>query len=161
MESKVYAVQLIDFLKKNHKTISTAESLTGGLVSKLITDIPGVSEVFKGGICSYTNEIKHAVLDVNSKILEEFGAVSEETASSMSSHVRKLMNTDIGISTTGVAGPGKSEGHDVGLVYISVSTDEETTTKRIELPHILSREEIRNITAKEVINLCISVLNFK
>lgn len=159
MYKQTIASDLIDVLKKHNKTISTAESLTGGLVSKLITDVSGVSKVFKGGICSYTNEIKHHILDINSKVIEEFGAVSEETALEMSNHIRKIMSTDIGISTTGVAGPGKSEGHEVGLVYISVASEERTIVKKLNFSSKLTREEIRNKTAEEIMKLAIEFVN--
>lgn len=112
---KVVIQKLID----KNLTISCAESCTGGLLSKRITDVSGVSSVFKGSVCSYANEIKQNVLGVSKNTLENFGAVSEQTAREMAFGVSKLLNTDIGISITGVAGPsGGTEEKPLGLVYI-------------------------------------------
>lgn len=110
-------------LQKN-KTIAFAESCTGGLASSLITDIPGSSEYLLGSAVTYTNEIKNKLLNVQLETLQEFGAVSRETACEMAAGVRKLFGSDYGISITGNAGPGGSENKPVGLVYIAVATDE-------------------------------------
>lgn len=108
-------------LKALHATIAFAESCSGGLASSLITDIAGSSEYLKGSVVSYTNEIKERVLGVNPETLKNPGAVSSKCACEMAAGVRKLMDTDYGISITGNAGPGMSEGKPVGLVYIAVA----------------------------------------
>ena len=110
-------------LQKN-KTIAFAESCTGGPASSLITDIPGSSEYLLGSAVTYTNETKNKLLNVQLQTLQEFGAVSRETACEMAAGVRKLFGSDYGISITGNAGPGGSENKPVGLVYIAVATDE-------------------------------------
>ncbi len=109
-------------LRESHMTISTAESCTGGLVANLITDVPGSSDYFKGGVVSYWNEAKMCLLGVSDEILNYFGAVSEPTAVMMAEGVRKLLQTDVGIATTGIAGPtGGTLEKPVGLVYMAVS----------------------------------------
>ena len=101
-------------------TIATAESCTGGLVASRLTDFAGASNYFKGGIVAYTNEIKNKILRVKAETLEKFGAVSSQTALAMATNVRELFSATIGLSTTGVAGPDKSEGKEVGLVYVAI-----------------------------------------
>ncbi len=113
---------LIKELSLKSLKIATAESCTGGLISKMITDVSGASAVFDCGVCSYANEIKEQVLSVNAEDLKLRGAVSKEVAMQMAEGVRKLAGADIGISTTGIAGPtGGSELKPVGTVYIGVS----------------------------------------
>lgn len=101
------------------KTLATAESLTGGGIGAALTAVPGSSAVYKGGVISYTNEIKQNVLGVPQELLEHYGAVSPWVAGEMVSGVRRLLKVDIAISVTGLAGPGGDEfGHPVGTVYI-------------------------------------------
>lgn len=101
------------------KTIATAESLTGGSIGAALTAVSGSSAVYKGGIISYTNEIKHHVLGVSRQVLDQYGAVSAQVAGEMVSGVRKLLNVDVAVSVTGLAGPGGDEfGNPVGTVYI-------------------------------------------
>jgi len=101
------------------KTLVTAESCTGGGIGAALTAIPGSSAVYKGGVISYTNEIKQNILGVNSSLLEEYGAVSEPVALAMAQGAQKLLNADIAVSVTGLAGPdGDDRGNPVGLVYI-------------------------------------------
>ncbi len=115
-------------LREKGLTIATSESCTGGLVANLITDVPGSSDYFKGGVVSYWNEVKHDVLGVSEIILHHFGAVSEPVAVMMAEGVRNLLNTDVGLSTTGIAGPtGGTPEKPVGLVYMGVSVRGNTT----------------------------------
>ena len=101
------------------KTLATAESCTGGGIGAALTAIPGSSAIYKGGVISYTNEIKQNILGVDSELLERFGAVSEQVAKEMAEGARKLLKTDIAVSVTGLAGPdGDDRGNPVGLVYI-------------------------------------------
>lgn len=114
---------LVDALKEKGLKIATAESCTGGLISKMITDVSGASSVFDCGVCSYANNIKAKVLGVSAEDLAEKGAVSAEVAMQMAKGVMKLSGADIGISTTGIAGPtGGSPEKPVGTVYIGVAT---------------------------------------
>ncbi len=112
-----------DALRKEEISISTAESCTGGLISHIITNVPGSSEYYKGGVIAYANEVKENVLHVSKEILEEHGAVSAECAMAMAKGVRELLRTDIGIATTGIAGPtGGTPEKPVGLIYIALAT---------------------------------------
>ena len=104
--------------KKLH--VAIAESCTGGLVSKRLTEVSGASEVFECGISAYSNRIKEQILHVKNKTLQEFGAVSEETAAEMAKGVCALSDADIGVSVTGNAGPNPSENKPVGLVYVGI-----------------------------------------
>ena len=112
-----------DALRKEEISISTAESCTGGLISHIITNVPGSSEYYKGGVIAYANEVKENVLHVSKDILEEKGAVSAECAMAMAKGVRELLRTDVGIATTGIAGPtGGTPDKPVGLIYIALAT---------------------------------------
>ena len=110
-------------LRSTNRTLATAESCTGGLVGDRITNISGSSEYYKGGVVAYANEVKERVLQVSPRILAEKGAVSAECAIAMANGVRTLLKSDIGISTTGIAGPtGGTPEKPVGLVYIALAT---------------------------------------
>lgn len=147
------AAALVELLAQKRRTIATAESCTGGLISKLITDISGASEVFHCGVCSYSNDIKEGVLGVSHEVLEEYGAVSPETALQMAVGVRRLSGADIGISTTGVAGPGGgSEQKPVGLVYAGYADKRGSGCVRLELWDVtITRDEVRNLSAAAAI----------
>ena len=126
-------------------TVSTAESLTGGLIGSWITSISGSSEIYAGAIVSYTNEVKHAVLGVSEETLAKHGAVSEQTACEMAEGARRRLSTDIAISVTGIAGPGGAEpGKPVGTVWMGVSTDEGTKAQRFTFAG--DRADVRNQT---------------
>lgn len=103
-------------------TIACAESCTGGLLTSVLTDVPGSSTYVMGSVVSYSNEVKNRILHVSAETLSVCGAVSEETAREMAEGVRQLMQTDIGVGITGIAGPdGGSEEKPVGLVYIAIA----------------------------------------
>ena len=145
---------LITLLINKKLTISCAESCTGGLVAKTITDVGGCSEVFYGGVVSYANEVKENVLKVSHSTLEKHGAVSENTAKEMAKGVRELCKTDIGISTTGIAGPGGGTAEKpVGTVYIGFSYKDELIAFNLRLDPSLSRDEIRNATVEKLLTL--------
>lgn len=112
-------------------TLVTAESCTGGGIGAALTAIPGSSTVYKGGIISYTNEIKQELLGVDGRLLEEYGAVSEPVALAMAEGAKKVLKTDIAVSVTGLAGPdGDDRGNPVGLVYIGYADNNATICKR-------------------------------
>lgn len=141
-------IQLISELMRRDIKIATAESCTGGLLAKCITDVPGASSVFFGGVVSYDNSVKENVLGVKSSTLAEHGAVSYDTACQMAEGVKRLLKTDIGISTTGIAGPGGgTKEKPVGTVYVGISYQGKTEAHLLSLDSSLSREEIRNATA--------------
>lgn len=159
MNDKLYkkAEELVNLLKQKNLIIATAESCTGGMVSAVLTEISGVSTVFNLGLTSYTNEIKNKVLSVDADILEKFGAVSSQTASQMAENVCKIANSDIGLSVTGVAGPGSSEGHDAGYVFIAVCFKGKTSFKLLDIEPI-SREFIRESAVYSLLEMAISVI---
>ena len=138
---------LVNLLKIKKLTISCAESCTGGSVSKAITDVSGCSAVFYGGIVSYANEVKMKVLGVSEETLSSFGAVSRETAIEMAEGVKRACGTDIGISTTGIAGPdGGTEEKPVGTVYVGFSFNGESDAFNLKLDKNMTRDEIRRET---------------
>ena len=138
---------------------ATAESCTGGLVSKRITEVAGASQVFDCGICSYANQIKERVLGVSHETLEALGAVSRETAAQMAAGVRKLAQADIGVSTTGIAGPdGGTEEKPVGLVYVGVDSENYTTVLecRLSRGYDNERELIRYLASSHALRLALT-----
>ena len=130
--------KISNLLKEKNLTIATAESCTGGLISHSITNISGSSDYFDRGIVSYSNNAKVELLDVSEELLEKYGAVSEQVAKAMAEGVRNKSNVDIGIATTGIAGPtGGTIEKPVGLVYIAVSTADESIVKKFFMIHLL------------------------
>ena len=121
---KISLEEEVGALLKEHKLIiAVAESATGGAISDLLTNVSGSSDYFRGSVVSYDNEIKAGVLGVRNETLEKYGAVSSQIAVEMAEGVRKLMNTDIGLSDTGIAGPtGATPEKPVGLFYIGLSS---------------------------------------
>ena len=134
------------------KTLVTAESLTGGGIGCALTAVPGSSEVYKGGIICYTNWVKQNVLGVPAEVLEEYGAVSRQTAGYMASGARKVLQADVAVSVTGLAGPGGDEfGNPVGTVFIGYK--DRRLSKVIACHFSGSREEIRTQTIEAALRL--------
>lgn len=131
-----------ELLIQKQKTIATAESCTGGAIASALVEYPGISSVFLDGCVTYSNESKQKRLGVKEETLQKYGAVSHETAKEMAEGVAKTAGTNIGLATTGIAGPeGGTEEKPVGLVYIGLSIDGMTQTK--ECHFIGNREKIR------------------
>lgn len=134
------------------KTLATAESLTGGGIGAAITGISGASAVYQGGVISYTNEVKHRILGVPEEILEKHGAVSAPTAKAMAEGVRALLNADVAVSVTGLAGPGGDDfGNPVGTVFIGYCDESCTLMEH----HVFtgSREAVREQTIEAALKL--------
>ena len=151
MQTKNNITTIIQHLIAQHITISSTESCSGGLISKMITDIPGCSAIYPGGVCSYSNEMKIKWLGVKASTLEQYGAVSAETALEMAQGIRNATGSDYGISTTGIAGPGGGSAEKpVGLVYIAVVGPEYQQVEKLPLnPNIqLSRAFIQQQAAE-------------
>lgn len=124
------------------KTLSAAESCTGGLISELMTSVPGSSAYYLGSVTSYANSVKTGVLNVPQEIIDQYGAVSSECVSRMAEGVRKLTGSDFSVATSGIAGPGGgSESKPVGLVWIAVSSEKGTET----FSHVFKNDRKRNI----------------
>jgi len=122
MNDSSLEVTVGQLLLQHHLTLATAESCTGGLIGHRLTNVPGSSEYFLGGIIAYANAIKERVLGVSSQTLDTHGAVSAETALEMACGARRMLNVDIAVSVTGIAGPGGGTAEKpVGLVYIAVA----------------------------------------
>ena len=152
---------LVDALTRTKKRIATAESCTGGMISAAITSVSGASAVFDCGVCSYANFIKHKLLGVRDETLATYGAVSDRTAAEMARGVRLLAGADIGISTTGIAGPlGGSQYKPVGLVYIGVSTAVGLRTEKMLLgENNADRERIRELAAAAALYFALKEAN--
>ena len=134
------------------KTLVSAESLTGGGIGAALTAVPGSSEVYKGGIISYTNAVKETVLGVPREILEQYGAVSQWTAECMASGVRKKLDADVAVSVTGLAGPGADEyGNPVGTVFIGYEDARHSVVEHFVFSG--SREEVRSQTIRAALEL--------
>lgn len=138
------------------KSLVTAESLTGGGIGTALTAISGSSAVYKGGVICYTNWVKHNVLGVPMEILDTHGAVSRKTAEAMVTGVRKLLQADVAVSVTGLAGPGGDEyGNPVGTVFIGYQDEKQTAVK-----HCLfegDREDVRRQTVETALKLILQM----
>ncbi len=141
-------------LREKGLTLSAAESCTGGLIAKRITDLPGASQIFRGGVVSYTNEVKSAVLGVPQDILDEFGAVSESVARSMAERCRAICASDLAISVTGVAGPGPDCcGNEAGTVYIALASEKETICQKLSCGRGRGRDRVRTAAASHAFDI--------
>ena len=163
MTMQNHAEAAVNLLKKNKLKITTAESCTGGLISKMITDVSGSSEVFDCGIVSYSNGIKMSVLEVKQETLELYGAVSEQTVREMSAGALKISGADISVAVSGIAGPSSdSTDKPVGLIYLAVNYNNEITVKKLTNQFDVNiRENNRNSAANEALKLVCEVLNNK
>lgn len=127
------------------KTVSSAESCTGGLFGSCVTEISGASAVYLGGVISYTNEVKEKMLGVRASTLEEHTAVSEYTACEMACGVRERLGSDFGVSVTGYAGPtGGDEKNPVGTVFVGLADTDGADVVRLSFEDGIGRAEIRN-----------------
>ena len=143
---------VLGLLKEKGLTMGTAESCTGGLVAKRLTDLSGASAVFRGGVVSYTNEVKAGVLGVPQEMLDEFGAVSAQVAQAMAQGARKVLGCDLAVSLTGVAGPNPDDrGNPVGLIYVALDTPEGTRVRELHL--INGRARIRTVAATNAFDM--------
>jgi nicotinamide-nucleotide amidase len=149
--------KIANLLKEKRLTIAIAESCTGGLISNSFTNMSGSSEYFDRGIISYSNQAKMELLNVSKDLLEDYGAVSEQIAKAMAEGVRNTSKVDIGISTTGIAGPsGGSKDKPVGLVYIGISTINKTVVKKFLFSG--DRLENKENTCNAALNMILDIL---
>ena len=143
---------VVNKLMKNNLTIATAESCTGGLIGHRITQVSGSSKIYNGGLIAYSNKAKLNQLKINNETLNRFGAVSIEVASEMAVQVRNIFDSDIGVSVTGIAGPGGgTKDKPVGLVYVGYSDCNRLITKQFNFHS--SRESNKIRTSQAVLNL--------
>ena len=141
-----------NLLKEKKHTLSTAESCTGGNISKMITSISGSSSFFNGSVVTYTNKSKSQLLDVNDQVIEKHGAVSQQVVEQMAKNVRLKFDSDYGISTSGIAGPtGGTADKPVGTVWIAVASEEKVISKKLNLGY--NRERNIHVSSLSVLNL--------
>ena len=152
--------QTVELLKSKKLKLATAESCTGGLITKRITDVSSSSEVFEGGVVCYSNRFKENVLGVSPETLKKYGAVSRETAREMVKGVLSLTKADIAVAVTGIAGPSSDNTNKpVGLVYIAVSDGKSTIVKKL-LNNFTGdvREQNRNISADTALEMIMEAI---
>ena len=143
------ATTVVNQLKKSGKTLAVAESLTGGGLGAAITEVAGSSEVFLGGITTYSDLSKSKLLEVSKKMITKHTAVSEEVAKEMAANARNLFKSDYAISTTGVAGPGTAYGKTAGTVWMAIASKKEVIA--IELSISGDRATVRNATIESAL----------
>jgi nicotinamide-nucleotide amidase len=155
-DARELATEILRLLTASGMTVATAESLTGGLVAGALTDIPGSSEAFRGGVVAYAPELKAEILGVDSLMLAEHGPVYAPVAAAMADGVRKLLGATVGVATTGVAGPGPADGWPAGTVHIAVSLADDTVVRTVALAG--NRDEVRRLTVERVLGLLLGRL---
>jgi nicotinamide-nucleotide amidase len=143
------ATTVINQLRKSDKTLAVAESLTGGGLGATVTEVAGSSEVFLGGITTYSDLSKTKLLEVPKRLITKHTAVSEEVAKAMAMGARNLFKSDYAISTTGVAGPGKAYGKSAGTVWLAIASKKEVIA--IELSISGDRATVRNATIESAL----------
>lgn len=154
---------VVKYLIDKGITISTAESCTGGMISQMITSVAGASDIFPGGICTYSEQVKQETLGVKKQTLERYTVYSPQVASEMSLGAQRLFKTQAAVGVTGVAGPGSAGDKPAGTVYVSVrlaDKEEVRDLKVYELVKDPDRETVRRISSqlalKMVFELCIN-----
>lgn len=150
------AVEILSLMTDSGHTVATAESLTGGLVAAALTDIPGSSAVFRGGVVAYATELKASLLGVDTGMLKRHGPVHGPVAAAMADGVRNRLGATIGVATTGVAGPGAADGFPAGTVHVAVSLADDTVVRTMVLAG--NRDEVRRLTVERVLGLLLGRL---
>ena len=148
--------ELVALLSARGLTFATAESCTGGLIPKKITDVSGCSSVYLGGVVSYANSVKQNVLGVSGEMLADIGPFNRETAEQMVAGVRALTSADAAVATTGIAGPGGTADKSAGLVYIAASFRDKTVVT--ENHFVGTRAEVREQAANKALEMAIEII---
>lgn len=152
------AKRVVSLLTERKQSIVTAESCTGGMIAAALTDIPGSSAALFGGFITYSNEAKASMIHVQQRLIQDYGAVSNQVARAMADGARNTAQVDIAVSATGIAGPdGGSDKKPVGLVYVAVSTELATVVIEHKFGDI-GRDEIRKATVEAALELVMQVL---
>ena len=155
-ELRKKAAKAVGSLKETQRTVATAESCTGGLIAKSITDIAGSSAVLAGGMVTYTNRIKTDVLGVDAAIIEEHTEVSHACAKAMAERAKAVFGTDYALSATGYAGPGGGTEKDpTGTVYIGIATPNGSRSERITVENA-TRTQVRNTVAHYALQMLLN-----
>ena len=151
---KKLSKKIVKLLIKKRLKISFAESCTGGMLSSAITSVSGSSKIFKLGLVTYSNESKIKILKVSKKIINKYGAVSEEVCKAMAKNVSKITKTNMSVSTTGITGPsGGSEKKPVGLVYVGIKKGNKIIIKKY-----LFKNKGRSYIQKATVNKCLRLV---
>lgn len=145
--------RVMQLLKEKKMTFCAAESCTGGAIAKRFTDMPGASEFFLGGVTTYTNGAKSAILGIDPALIEEKGAVSYEVAKEMAERVRALIGADMGVGVTGLAGPDGDGVHEVGTVFVSLATKDGTFVRELHVGNRRTRSYIRRVSGNYVFDM--------
>lgn len=144
---------VLKLLREKNMSFSAAESCTGGDVARRFTDMPGASAFFLGGVVTYTNGAKAKLLGIDRDMIEDKGAVSYEVAKEMAENVRRIIGTDIGVGVTGLAGPDGDGVHEVGTVFVSMATAEQTWVKELHLGTKRTRSFIRRMAGNHIYDM--------
>lgn len=150
------AGQVLDRLRAGGQTVAVAESLTGGLLAAALTDVPGASAAFRGGMVTYATDLKAVLLGVDALMLARHGAVYPPVAVAMADGVRTRLGATYGLATTGVAGPEPADGQPVGTAHIAVSVADDTVVRTIALTG--DRQQIRRLTVEHALGLLLGRL---
>ena len=151
---------VVKYMLEHDITVCTAESCTGGMVSELITSVAGASGIFKGGVCSYTEEIKQKILGVKKETLDKYTVYSPQVADEMSEGAQKLFNADAAIGITGIAGPGGVGDKPAGTVYVSVRYKNKQTVKDLKIYELCSepdRETVRRTASLLALEMLLDI----
>ena len=144
---------VLKVLRARGQSFAAAESCTGGLIAKRFTDLPGASEVFRGGVTVYTNEAKTRLLGVPETLLAEQGAVSLPVAEALAENIRRALGADYGLGVTGLAGPDGDGAHPVGTVFVSLASPEGVETRSLALGERSDRTRIRTLAANHAFDM--------
>jgi nicotinamide-nucleotide amidase len=150
------AAELLRRARYSRLTVAVAESLTGGQLAAALTAIPGASAVFRGSVTAYATDLKASILGVDATLLAEHGAVHPEVARQMAEGVRRLCGADVGLATTGVAGPEPQDGQPVGTVYTAVATVDGSTASQWRFSG--TRAQIQRHSTAAALNLAVDRL---
>ncbi|HUW16068.1 MAG TPA: CinA family protein [Actinomycetes bacterium] len=150
--------RVLERLLSTGSTVAVAESLTGGLVTAALTEVPGASRVVRGGVVAYVNDVKHEILGVAGEALAVDGPVSAEVATALAEGVRRRMTATFGVATTGVAGPDQQDGHPVGEVYVAVAGPDGRVVRRLDLSGAGDRAAVRRATVVAALSLLAEVV---
>jgi len=154
-QRRAIEIAVVHSLTKRKKNLALAESCTGGFIANEITNVPGASEIFPGGIVAYSNAVKQKFLGVRPETLKKHGAVSEAVACEMAEGARKKFGADFAIAVTGIAGPGGgTKGKPVGTVFIALAHDFGTVVER--RLNCFGREKFKQVTANQSLKLLLS-----
>jgi len=156
MTSGSAAMDVVDALRGTGQTVATAESLTGGLLCATIVDVPGASDILRGGVVAYTAQAKCDVLGVDSDLVERVGTVDPEVAAAMAEGAVRVLGATWGLATTGVAGPLPSEGKEVGTVHVAVAGPGGVETRDLSLRG--DRPQIRDQAVDAALSLLVGRL---